>query len=127
MSMYEVELIGDDDSANPPRPPLKFRGPTNPERFGDNNAGDPVGPRQTLTVSNAAVRLTPPPNALSATVSIETNGVRYTVDGTVPTATVGTAAGAGATIDVNGRASLLGLQLIRSGAADATAQVEYFN
>lgn len=116
-----------DDAANPPRPPRKFRGPTNAERFADNAAGDPTGPRQTLVVSNAAVRLTPPPNATSATVSIDANPVRYTVDGTTPTAAVGTTVGAGAQLEVMGRASLLGLQLIRSGAADATAQVEYFN
>lgn len=116
-----------DNEVGAPRPPRKFRGPSPQERYGDNNAGDPTAPRQTIVVTNAIARLAPPPNALSATVSIETNGARYTVDGTNPTAAIGTLIAAGGTVKVMGRASLLGFAMFRSGAADATAQVEYFN
>lgn len=116
-----------DDPSEPPRAPRKYRGPNVGERLGDTFQGDPIGPRQTLAVSNAAVMLAPPAYARSATVTIDTASVRYTADGTVPTATVGTLVAAGATIVVTGLASLRGLQLIRATGVDATAQVEYFN
>lgn len=128
MSNVDV-LIVDDDSERPgpARQPRKMRGPSLAERLADNAAGDPMGPRQTLAVSNAALRLTLPAEANSATIAVETATVRYTVDGTTPTTTVGTLVAVGDMIKVQGRQSLIGLQLIRATGADATVQVEYFN
>lgn len=127
--MSDASIFGDDPALPENRPlrPRKFRGPTITERVGDNNWGDPVGPRQSLVVSNAAVRLTPPADARAAMVTVDTNPVRFTVDGTTPTAAIGTPVAAGGALEITGDISLRGIQFIRSAAADATLQVEYFN
>lgn len=113
--------------ANPPQPPRKLRNATARERLEDWYAGDPIGPRETKVITNAVARLVPPAEALSATITVETAAVRYTVDGTNPTAAVGTNVTVGSQINVRGRASLLGIAMFRATGVDATVQVEYFN
>lgn len=58
-----------------------------------------------------------------AVITAHTNGVTLTWDGTTPTATLGRALAAGATITVQGNANVQALQFIRSGGSDAVVSV----
>lgn len=58
-----------------------------------------------------------------AVVSAWTNGVSMTWDSTTPTATLGMPIAAGATVTVEGNANIQAIQLIRSGAANATVSI----
>lgn len=80
---------------------------------------------QQLTVSTTAVVLTVPAGAKRALITLEpTNGVRWRDDGTAPTATVGMPIAGGGTLEFEGK--LEAVRLIRSGAADAVANVNYY-
>ena len=78
---------------------------------------------QKLTVGVAAVGLTVPAGSSKAVVAVESNAVRYRIDGTNPTATDGMPLAAGTTVVIVG--ALASLKLIRQ-SADATLQVTYF-
>lgn len=90
----------------------------------------------TLTVSTTAVGLTAAKVDLAnaAYMTLEgTNGIRWRIDGQVPTATVGHlfeppgtgSAGSGSGMWLCGRNSLLSLRMIRASTADVTIRVTY--
>lgn len=86
---------------------------------------------EALTVSTAAVALTGVSGSRPTKVRIHvlTADVRFRADGTDPTATVGTLARAGSTIDQlehDWRQWIENVKFIRTGGADATLEVEYF-
>lgn len=91
---------------------------------------------QQLTVSNAAagVGLTVPSGKRPCHAFIQcgaTNAVRWTATGTAPDANTGIALAAGAMLDLTDPMSdyatvINELLFIRSGASDATLDIEYF-
>lgn len=83
----------------------------------------PVGYQQ-LTVSNSAVGLTVPPGSVRCVIVIENNAVRWRDDGTDPTASIGVPMNP--TDNMNYDGALAKLKLIRSGSADAVANIAYY-
>lgn len=81
--------------------------------------GDPVGPNTAVTVDATLVRLTVPPGALSCILQIQTAPIRWTTDGTLPTASNGVRADPGAVLELTGWASMVGLAMSREGAVSA--------
>lgn len=84
------------------------------------------------TVSSSALVLTSVGIAFSAAevaaadealITVETNPLRYTIDGTAPTSTDGHPVAAAASFVVSGRRDIGNLKLIRSGASDATVHI----
>ena len=88
----------------------------------------PVVDRQALTVDATVggVTLTVPATAVAAHARLETAQIRWTVDGTAPTTTVGTLLEIGETIEFETRAELTWFKAIRTGGSSGTLQVEYF-
>lgn len=84
-----------------------------------------------MTVTNAVKTLTAATyvsgdkKARVAYLSVETNGVNFTYDGTTPSATEGHLLNAGESITINGYANISQFKMFRSGAADATVKVTY--
>lgn len=78
-----------------------------------------------LSVSSSVVRLTVPDAAECAEITVRSNTVVFTRDGTDPTATKGMPANTGDIIMLNSRAELIGFEVIRE-SADATLDVTYF-
>ncbi len=58
-----------------------------------------------------------------AYVSAIGQGVSLTWDGTTPTAALGMPLAAGSTVELQGNANIQAIQLIRSGASDATVSI----
>jgi len=91
---------------------------------------DAIG-RQRLTVSNTALTLTIPSDtngrpANFALMTVETNPVRWTIDGTTPVAvTTGHKLNAGDALELRGQDNLASFKVIRDGAADAALEVTY--
>ena len=86
--------------------------------------------RQQLTVSTNVVTLTVPAETAGALIYVGSNPVRFTLDGTAPTSSLGIALSAGDFIDLTDPdadygALLAAMKLIRSGASDATVDIEY--
>lgn len=82
---------------------------------------------QQLTVSTSAVSLTIPATSNVATFALircSTANIRWRDDGTAPTSTVGEPLNAGEILEYDGQLSKF--QAIRSGAADATLDIEYY-
>jgi hypothetical protein len=90
-----------------------------------------------VTVGAAAIPLTParyrnrsagdrPRSAKRALLTIETAPLRYTVDGTVPTATIGHLLPIGASLELLGYDAIAGFQAIRTTATSAELHVTYF-
>ena len=88
---------------------------------------------ESITVSNTAIGFT------SATISperktkpikavfvVETAQIRFTVDGTAPTTTVGFLAEIGDIVTINGEHDIKKFRAIRTGSTDATIQPIYF-
>ena len=83
---------------------------------------------ETKTISSTAITLTTgiTRDADFALVSIESNPINYTLDGsTVPTSTVGHNISAGTVFRLENRFEILNFSAIRSGGADATAKISY--
>lgn len=95
-------------------------------RFAINNPGDPVAD-QVMTVSNTVVGLTIPDLALSATIQVQSNPIRWSLGTTVPDATHGFHNDALALIQLQGMPSLKSFRAIREGAADATLYIVFFD
>lgn len=101
----------------------------------------PAGGFETITVSNTAggigitaslllINLTGGTHkrAVKAFVSVETQSLRCTWDGTAPTATAGHLLAAGDTLQVEGEQNVSKLKMIRTGGSDSTAMVTvYYN
>lgn len=81
-----------------------------------------------ITVSTAVINLGAPRLSNNrAYITVETNPIRYTVDGTAPTATVGHLLSAGDVLELESAHEVREFQTIRQGAADATIMVSYGN
>lgn len=87
--------------------------------------GDPIAPGQTFNGAAGVQTLTVPGRANSAVVSVDTQAIRCTFDGTTPTATVGLIVAANTIIQLTGRATLEGFQYLQA-AAGAVVNVQYF-
>lgn len=89
--------------------------------------GVPVGKQAALTVSNVAVGLTVPavtPKPTWAFVTVESNSIRFWVDGSTPTTTEGHLAEAGDTIRLEGVDEIRKFLAIRV-SADAVIQATF--
>lgn len=95
--------------------------------YGYQEALVPVSARQALTVDNTVggVSLTLPTSAVAAFCRLETAQIRFTIDGTAPTTTVGTLLEIGETLDLHGRNELTGFKAIRTGGTSGTLQAEF--
>ena len=80
-----------------------------------------------ITVSTSVVNLGANRHFNRAYISIESNPIRYTVDGSLPTASVGHLASAGDIIKLDSFSEVFEFQTIRQGAADATLMVSFGN
>jgi hypothetical protein len=65
-------------------------------------------------------------NARVALVSVEDAEIRYTVDGTAPTSTVGHVQGAGSNFIIEGYDAISQFRAIRTDVSNATLSVTYF-
>lgn len=86
---------------------------------------------ETLTISSSAVSLTeatydptPGPGAAYTLMSVEADQIRFRLDGTAPTATVGHLVNVGDTIELHGNDNIRNFRAIRV-TADATLTVSY--
>ena len=88
----------------------------------------PVATRQALTVDSTVggVTLTVPATAIAGQGRLETAEIRYTLDGTAPTTTVGTLMEPGEILEFESRAELTGFKAIRTGGTSGTLQTEFF-
>lgn len=84
--------------------------------------------RQQLTVDNTAggVTLTVPDAAVAAHARLETGQIRFTLDSTAPTTTVGQLLEVGETLLLESRDELTGFKAIRTGATSGVLDVEFF-
>ena len=60
-----------------------------------------------------------------AVITVENAAIRFTVDGTVPTATIGHTMGIGDTIFLEGRDDVIKFKAIRAGGVDGLLQITY--
>lgn len=87
---------------------------------------------ETITVSTAAIGFTTATMQAGdlspglAVVTVESNPIRFRVDGTVPTSTVGHLSVAGDVLTVCGGSSVGRFSAIRQGASNATLTVTYY-
>lgn len=92
---------------------------------------------ETITVSNVAIGFTASKilqnesggfkrRCTKALFTVETNSIRFRMDGTAPTATVGHLMAAGDSFLVTGDVNIPNMKLIRQGGADGTVMVTYF-
>lgn len=86
---------------------------------------------EALTVSTTALALTAAEyvsgdrKAQVAHITVESNPINYTYEGTTPTSTVGHNLVAGSTLTLAGYANIVAFRMIRSGGADATVKITY--
>src|SRR3990172_9923594 len=82
---------------------------------------------ESITVSSTALQLTAGlrKQAEIAVITVESNTIRFWMDGVAPTATVGHTALDGDMLTCDGYWELEGLWMIRKDAADATIRVSY--
>lgn len=64
--------------------------------------------------------------AVEAFVTVESNPIRYRLDGTAPTSSEGHLLNANDTLVVQGYTNIKNLKMIRQGGSDATVRVTYF-
>ena len=88
----------------------------------------PLAPRQRLTVDDTAggVSLTVPAGALAGSARLETAAIRFTLEGTAPTATDGRVLAVDGTISFDNRSELTGFKAIRSTVTNGVLDVEYY-
>lgn len=84
--------------------------------------------RQALTVDNTGggVVLTIPAKSTYAFCRLETAQIRFTLDTTAPTTTVGWLLEVGETLELHGRYELANFKAIRTGGTSGTLEVEYW-
>ncbi len=90
-----------------------------------NTPGDPIGPAQRFNPVPAATQLTVPDRAVAAALTVEAQAIRYRVDGTLPTATVGTPLAVGSSILLTGRATMTSFKFIEQ-VAGTVVNVDYY-
>ncbi len=78
-------------------------------------------------IKMTATKITPAglPQATTAVCKLETAQVRYTIDGTAPTTTLGTPWDVGETRTFNGHDILFAFRGIRTGASSGVANCDY--
>ena len=64
--------------------------------------------------------------ARMAYVTVDSNPIRYTMDGTTPSASIGHAVAAAGGFWLEGESTIRNFKAIRSGASDAVINVSYF-
>ena len=89
---------------------------------------------ESITVSNTAIGFTagtisPGDGAIpvKAVFTVETAQIRFTVDGTTPTASIGLLVQIGDIITINGQSDINAFRAIRVTSTDATIQPVYFD
>ena len=84
--------------------------------------------RQALTVDTTVggVALTVPAKAIFATCRLETAQIRFTIDTTAPTTSIGWLLEAGEILELHGRYELANFRAIRTGGTSGTLEVEYW-
>lgn len=85
----------------------------------DNTAGGKALTSSKITPSGQ-------PMATSASCRLETAEIRYTIDGTAPTTTVGTLLEPGDTLVISGHDVLVTFRAIRTGASSGIFDCNYF-
>ena len=94
-------------------------------------AKQPLGPDfdafESVTVSTSSVGLTAATfgDAQYALITVETAAVRFRLDGTAPTATVGHVREVGEGLELDRNTQLEDIRFIRRDGADATLRVSY--
>ena len=81
---------------------------------------------ETITVSTVAIGLTAAKIGVGFFLTVEGADIRYRLDGTAPTSSVGHLALDGTTIQVINSNTAANLLMIRDGAVDATVSVTHF-
>ena len=88
---------------------------------------------ESITVSNTAIGFTSATiipekrtKPIQAVFIVETAQIRFTVDGTTPTTTVGFLAEIGDIVTINGEGDIKNFKAIRTGSTDAVIQPIYF-
>lgn len=79
-----------------------------------------------LSVSTTVLKLTVPAGSVRAEFAVETNGIRYRIDGVHPTSTDGMPVLKDTTFELYGNLALRAFRVIRSDGNDATVHVNYF-
>ena len=89
---------------------------------------------ESITVSNTAIGFTsgsiePGDGTIpyKATFTVETAQIRFTMDGTTPTSSIGFLAQIGDVITINGQSDIRAFRAIRVTSTDATIQPVYFD
>ena len=88
---------------------------------------------ESITVSNTAIGFTSATispevrtKPIKAVFTVETAAIRFTVDGSTPTSTVGFLAQIGDIVTINGEHDIKKFRAIRTDSTDATIQPIYF-
>lgn len=81
--------------------------------------------REVIAIGAGVSTLTVPNPAELAFCRLETNDIRFTLDGTIPTSTIGTPLRKDEILELQGRSELLGFQGTQI-TAGASLNVEYF-
>lgn len=90
--------------------------------------------QESITVSSSAIGFTDsiinnggglPPHI--AVFVVEDGDIRFTCDGTTPTASIGIPAEVGDLIEIHGETNIEAFRAIRKGSVDAVIQPQYFN
>lgn len=97
-----------------------------PTKLANYYQGVNVGGFQMLTVTNAAQFLPRSSSAISALLQVQGEPIRWTIDGTTPTATVGFRVDPDTTLRVTGPQDLLAFQMIREAGVDAVVAINFF-
>lgn len=97
-----------------------------PIKMADHYQGKATGVLTALTVSVGAVGLPRDPYAVSMVAQVQGAPIRWTVDGTVPSSTVGFRADPGVTLTIMGPEDLMSFQAIREGGVDAVLVIQPF-
>lgn len=94
--------------------------------YGSPNRPAPAG-RETLTVDATVggVSLTRASGSKYASMRLESAQIRFTVDGTAPTTTVGRLMESGEILELESVEEIAGFAAIRTGAVSGSLQVDY--
>lgn len=88
--------------------------------------GDPFGPNAFLTVPGGITRLPVPLGALSCMLQVQVAALRYTTDGTVPSAVNGQRADVGTMLFISGYASLAAFAMAAETVTSAVVVPQFY-
>lgn len=89
--------------------------------------GDPVGRVAPVTITNTVATLVPVDDGTSVMLQVTGAPMRYTLDGTDPSGTVGFRADPTTILMLTGRPTTTALRMIREGGTDVTLIVQHFS